>query len=109
MDDDDVVDHDDSAGEEPTPEEIVVPDGADPGVPGAFVGLRARTLDAEPVVSPPVEVGLADPAARSDEATLDPETRAAVDRSEAGLTPDARAAVRRFGAAVDARFEEVER
>ena len=109
LDDDDVVDDDDSAEEEATPEEVVIPDGADVGVPGAFVGLRARTLGDDPIVSPAVEVRLKDPAARDTAAPLDPKTQAEMDRYEANLTPEEKAAMRNFRDRLTERFEEVER
>jgi len=63
-DDDDSSDDDDS--EPSTPEQVLTPDGADVGVPGAFVGMRAQAvIDGELKVSNPIEVTLLDPAARS--------------------------------------------
>jgi hypothetical protein len=116
-DDDDVVaDDDDSAPsvddddavEEPTPEEVVVPDGADVGVPGSFVGLRVRTLGNDPIISPPVEVGLGDPNARSIH-SLDPTTQAEMDAVQEALSERDKAAVRAFGDHVTDRLQEVER
>jgi hypothetical protein len=55
--------HDDA--EEATPEQVLIPDGAAVGVPGAFVGMRAQALiDGELRVSNFIEVTLRDPAAR---------------------------------------------
>jgi hypothetical protein len=57
---------DDDDAEEATPEQVLMPEGAAVGVPGAFVGMRAQAeIGGELRVSNFIEVTLRDPSARS--------------------------------------------
>jgi hypothetical protein len=62
-DDDDISGDDDSTVDE---EPVARPDGADAGVPGWFVGMKARIeIDGELVTTPGVEVELLAPTSES--------------------------------------------